>query len=466
MWLYSVKRELPMAAEGSSPRLQDLYALGEQMAADREDSLAELRRRDHEIGQDCLAQDDAGRLLYWLRCVHPGDRETSGGIRAETMAVALRLSALLFGALAMAGFLLASKQALVNVLLFLLVFVVLQLLASLVAAITMMRSLRGSPPAVSPLNPARLITRRALPDARYLSENSGAVRLLLLRYGQEFGALFTAGAMVALFGLATVTGFGFVWGSTFALGDEWMVALTGALATPWQGWLPATPLTPEVISATRYYASASDLSLLTEESRAGWWWFLFMCMACYALLPRLVLWVFSRVAYRRELQRAFVAAPGAAAVLSRMRAPAVRTQALEKDVVSDSIVDDIDEGVMLLNWAQAVSTDQVEQLPLLARVPSDNRLEAGLGAPTEDTAAIEVVNAYRPELLLISVKAWEPPMADLADVLAQLNGVPQAALCLVPLAGREVSEHDMEEWLAFAHELDVPALRCEALRWG
>ncbi|KZX55140.1 hypothetical protein A3709_09130 [Halioglobus sp. HI00S01] len=459
-----------MAAEGTSPQLQDLYALARLVAADRDASLSTLRQRDHVIGQDCHATDDMGRLLFWVAA-----REQQAPVSEEVdnhsavVALALRLAALVLGILMMGGFLLASPNALVNVLLFLALFVVLQLLGSALGLAVLLRSVGGRPPSVSPLNPARLITRRQIPDARLLSENSGTLRLLLLRYGQEFGLLFCAGTMVAFLGLALVTGFGFVWGSTFSISNEIMMTLCHWLAAPWQGWLPVTALNPEIVAGTRYYAASPELSELTADGRSAWWWLLFMSMACYALLPRLLLLVGSRVAYRRALNKAFVALPGAAAILSRMRAPDVSTQAQSQDVVVAPTQDiapvDIDEGAMLLNWVQALGEAELELQPLLARVPVANRLSLGLGTVDEDLATIARVNAYGPEQLLVLVKAWEPPLADLGDTLARLEGIPQCILCLVPLVGKAVAEHDLEEWQAFAHDVALPFVQCEPLRW-
>ena len=67
---------------------------------------------------------------------------------------------------------------------------------------------------------------------------------------------------------------------------------------------------------------------------------------------------------------------------------------------------------------------------------------------------------------LVAVRAWEPPMADLADVLSRVQGVAHCSLCLVPLPGKEVTEHSEEEWSAFARELPLPRTSADALRWS
>ena len=147
-----------------------------------------------------------------------------------------------------------------------------------------------------------------------------------------------------------------------------------------------------------------------------------------------------------------------AAVLSRMRAPDVSTRATEADDGVDASPMTIDEGVMLLNWAGALGEGDLVQLDGLARVPPENRFAAGLGSPEDDRQVVEAINRYRP--------AWEPPMADLADVLAGVEGIAHCSLCLVPLPGREVTEHSEDEWSAFGRELPLARTSAEALRWS
>ncbi len=455
-----------MPQQGIRPQLNDLYRLSEQIESDREQSISQLRQRDHAIGQACTAGDDIGRLQFWLGKVATEATDDDGQWLDEGgAAMLLRAAALILGGATMLGFLLASDRAVVNVFYFLLIFVLLQFFLALGSGTVMLRSLRGNPPAVFPLNPARLVASRALPDARYLRENSSVVRLLLLRYGQEFGAVFTLGAMTVFLGLLAFTDFSFVWGSTFGLVDETVGSLTRMLGLPWSAWMPAATVTPEMIADTRYNPAQLDLETMNDLSRRGWWPFLFMCMAVYALLPRMILWVMSRLAFNREVRRMFVRQPGAEAVLSRMRAPAVQTQADEPEQSTEPQAVELDESLMLLDWAGALGTGSLSDFDGLSRVPADNRLVAGLGSPNDDHACVSALNSYRPESLLVAVKSWEPPMADLADVLAGVDGLSRCELCLVPLPGKTVSEHSLEEWRAFARDLSFPLVEARALPW-
>lgn len=455
---------MPDAAR--APALADLQRISAQITADRELSMTALRQRDHAIGARCAFASDQARLTCWLDAVVPqAQAPATRRIDEATVAALLRVGALLAGLLVMLGFMLASDRALVNVFVFLLLFVALQLLFAVAAGLVMLRALRGGNPGVFALNPARLVLAKAMPDGAALRDHAAVARLLLLRYGQELGALFTLGAMLGFLGALAFTDFSFVWGSTFGISDAAVEGVTRVLGAPWSAWLPAAAVGPEMIAETRYQPALVDMASVSDASRRGWWPFLLMCMVTYALLPRLLLWLGSRIAFRRELARALVRAPGAAAVLSRMRAPDVSTRATEADRDAAAPAIDIDEGVMLLDWAGALGEGDLARLDGLARVPPDNRFAAGLGAPDDDRQVVEAINRYRPETLLVAVRAWEPPMADLADVLADIREIPHCALCLVPLPGREVSEHSQEEWSAFARELPLPGTSADALRW-
>ncbi|MEH6585784.1 MAG: DUF2868 domain-containing protein [Halioglobus sp.] len=437
-----------MPASGMTPTLGHVYRLDKQLQADRGYKLDDLRERDHAIGQGCTGADDTECLLQWLEVAATEDDGASGGwLNEEHAALMLRLAALFFGLLTMTGFLLASDRALINVFLLLLIFVLLPLLTSVAAAWAMFRSVRGSPPAVFPLNPARFVTRHALPDKRYLKESSSVLRLLLLKYGQEFGALFAVGVMMAFLGLLAFNDFSFVWGSTFGFSDALVARFTSLLASPWSALLSSAMVSPEVIADTRYHAAQFDLSQMSADSRRGWWPFLFMCLAVYALLPRLLLWFASRRAYRKEVRRALLAVPGASGVLARMRAPVVTTRAIDSDHVDVETPTMIcEEGAVLLDWAGAMDQASVE-------IKVQHKLRAGLGSPADDLDSIELINRLQPVQLLVAVKAWEPPMADLADVLAEINGVSRCSLQLVSLAGREMGESSFRDWQKFARQL-------------
>ena len=182
------------------PVLSDLHRLQRQLEADRLLAPELLRQRDHAVGEQCRHTDDSRALLCWLDAVADpatARQPSATSVPAAPVVPLLRITALVMGGMAMAGFLLASERALVNVPLFLLLFVVLQLLLCAAAACVLWRVVRGRPPALFALNPGRLLLRRAPPALRALGSNAPLLRLMLLRHGQEAGALFAVGVILA-----------------------------------------------------------------------------------------------------------------------------------------------------------------------------------------------------------------------------------------------------------------------------
>lgn len=458
-----------MPGKARRPTLSDLVQLGHRLEADRGLPLERLRQRDHSIGQQCRTRDRLGALLFWLdridrggaSGIETGSQQGPVRLQEKQWALLLRLLALVLGAGGMAGFLLASERALVNVPLFLLLFVLLQFLFCVLAAWLTWCTLRGRPPASLPFNPARLIARHALPQAPSLREVSGVGRLVLLRYGQELGALFALGAILAFLVLLTVTDFSFVWGSTFAISDRAVSTGAQVLAVPWHPFFPAATISPEMIAETRFHPAQFDLGGMPVDSRRGWWPFLFACLLFYTLLPRVLLWLACLWGFQRQLRASLLAHPGAGAVLARMRAPVVETRAMER---APAVADGSRFGdASLLDWAGTLDVASVQETRGL---PLAEAQVAGLGSPGEDVAATTAINQSPASRLLVVVRGWEPPMADLADVLSEVSPAKECTLLLAALPGRALSAAQLADWQHFAAGLPFARTSVESLQEG
>ena len=456
-----------------TPTLSDLYRLAEQLELDTAVPAQSARERDHAIAQRCGARDDTGRLLCWLAAVsaqNPGASQPRERWLTEASAAALgRMVALGLGFSGMATFLLASGRGLVNVFLFMLLFVIVQVLLCLVAAAVMARSVSGArTPAVLPINPARLVAARLFPDRRYLREAQSVVRLVFLRYGQELGALFTLGAIAAFFVVLALSDFTFVWGSTFALSDTLVGELCALLATPWAAWLPAATVSDELVFASRFHPALTTLSPADINAMRGWWPFLIMSMVSYALLPRLLLWLCSRLFFTRQIRAAFAAMPGSERVLARMKAPVVTTQGPGRGSHPGVDRSDtaIDPGLLLLNWANALSPQQIAGCVPFAAVAPANIVHAGLGPLPLEMERLANIFSRPLERLYVVAKSWEPPMADLADMLAEFAAVPRCTLFLAPLPNRPVSAAKLADWQVFARGLAFAVVDVQVLEPG
>lgn len=450
------------------PKLVDLYRLAAQLDHDREQPVAALRERDRAIAAGQAEAASLPRLLHWLDTVSPALEETH--LSEASAAVLARLLALLAGFAAMAGFLLGSERALVNVFLFLAVFVLLQFLLSLLAATMMWRTVRGHVPMALPLHPARWIVQRSLPDRRALREAQPVLRMLFLRYGQELGALFTLGAALAFLLVPALGEFIFVWGSTFNPGAGFVQQLTETLALPWSAWLPLATVPPEVVANSRFHpivAPGPD----EIESMRGWWPFLWACLLVYALLPRLLLWVLSRLFSRRLLVRSFLHYPGAELVLARMQAPLVSTRgsaagegpAAPAPEPAPLAIALTDTSLLVLDYGGALGSGGPADFEELMTVPSTQVVLVGSATLQDDLERLTDLPVAASERLLLVVKGWEPPLAELRDLLEPLAGVPRCTVLLAPLPGRPTPHRKVEDWRSFARSLPFASVDVQLL---
>ena len=387
---------------------------------------------------------------------------------SESSAAALaRIIACFLGFSGMAAFLLTSGRGLVNVFVFLLLFVVVQVILCVIATVVMARTLRGRQSVVLPINPARFIVSRLFPDKRYFREVQSVVRLLFLRYGQELGAVFTLGAVVSFFLVLGLSDFTFVWGSTFRLSDSLVGGITDVLALPWSSLAPAATVDAQVIADSRFHPAITDLGMADLESMRGWWPFLIMAMISYGLVPRLLLWLVSKYFYVRQIREALISLPGSELVLARMKSPLVRTQGEAhgpQTLASAGSGVVTNDRLLLVNWSNALAPADAGQFEPLFAVGDGNIVNAGLGSLSQELEGIKAKLAQPIDHLYIAVKSWEPPMADLADFLSHCAAIHRCTLYLVPLAGRPIAEDKLEDWRGFSRALAFEVIEVLALK--
>ena len=132
-------------------------------------------------------------------------------------------------------------------------------------------------------------------------------------------------------------------------------------------------------------------------------------------------------------------------------------------VVAAGVTGSSPHEALLLDWAGALSGVESGGFQELRPVPPDNIVQAGLATLEDDQRGAADIDRYRPEQLLVAVKSWEPPMADLADFLRGLQAVQHCTLYLVPLPGHAVSDLSLKDWGDFARELPFRVSSAQAL---
>ncbi len=126
----------------------------------------------------------------------------------------------------------------------------------------------------------------------------------------------------------------------------------------------------------------------------------------------------------------------------------------------------IDRGLLLLNWANALTPQDVSRFEAFAPVAPGNIVDAGLGTLPEERERLAATFSRPVEHIYVAVKSWEPPLADLADLLSNFASASRCTVFLVPLPHKPVTAARLGDWQLFARGLafgvvDVQALESE-----
>lgn len=314
----------------------------------------------------------------------------------------------------------------VNVLYLLLIFAVVPV-ASVCLSLISLLSGKG-------LNFARLLS--GLPST-HLQRALGKVRYgppVMEKYwfflqSQLAALAYAFGGILVFFMLLLVTDLHFVWRSTL-LTPEQVQPVLSFFAKPWWFWEAAQP-TQAWLSATRdsrllqNYASSYDFSV--------WWPFVVALQVFYAVLLRGCLYLLFRMLLSSKLINPCSDAPKPAGFQ--------RSFAKETTVHLAPIRTQLPNEVSVINWGQ-FSEAVMDQVHVPAKYLSVLSVHAG-----SKGAVLQDAQSQKDPLVL--VKAWEPPLGELADFLSESGG------CLMPIDVTEErviapAKVHLSEWRRFA----------------
>ena len=253
----------------------------------------------------------------------------------------------------------------------------------------------------------------------------------LLHQSQALALCFSLGTLFVFLLLLLGTDMSFVWRSTVLEAADLLPALQ-AISWPWRWWPEAQP-SLVLLEQTRDYRLADSASGL---SAAGQWWrFILAVQVCYSLLPRSLLWLYS--GWRVSTSQS--------SVVSEFTAPAAAVANETAALRLADVVDKVNQPWMLLVWGAADENCIATIQSIYGKAEKTGKLEPLAPPPAAEMSVV------------VLVKSWEPPMAELADVLQQLSPKEQQFILPVDYSSGELKNlrpAHLAEWRRFAATLD------------
>ena len=264
---------------------------------------------------------------------------------------------------------------------------------------------------------------------RHQRLHGDAQKWMWLVASQGFAVAFHVAAIATALGLVVFSDLAFGWSTTAEeVNAARLHAVSDALAAPWSLVLPDAVPTRELIERTRYFRGAGGPPFDPVGS-AAWWRFLLACMACYGLAPRLAALGFAVWRQQAALRRVFDSLPGVAELRDRLDSRWVATAATEAEAGGAPAPAPVRRArrarparVRAVRWSGIPIAD-AEVSALVASALGaelDAVVDGGAGSGREDAALVAELAAGDAAPLFL-VKAWEPPLLEMQDLLVELR---------------------------------------------
>lgn len=467
---------------------------------------AEVDEANRRCVENLADADNRGRLACWLAARRQPESRLPGdffGPASTLLSFVLAACALTAGYGGVFSFLAYTGTEPVNVLVFVVLFVLIQGLLALGSALPLV--FRGKAPSrLSPFGVmvGHLLTRgiekgvKRLPGERR-TEVLGLWRrlkndsrtfgrslfYLVFSRVQLFAALFAAGALTAF--LTRILFFDTAFGWQTTLGEntapEVVHRLAAILALPWAWCFPDGVGYPslQAVAGSRMVLK-EGIQGLSGTHLTAWWPFLAMGLLIYGLIPRLFLLITAQVSLKKSVDSEIMAWPPVKSLLHTLSTPALVTQVTEEhpaeeaeaELTKRKAVPPQDNGVPV---APAAATTVLVPEELAEMIPGlFEHLAVTLVSPKPLTVSMDTLPELpvgtRDHLYLVQ-EAWQAPIRETLDWIVEFKkSLPDEVPLTILLTG-EMSEGAMafpEEahvhiWRKVVAALGIPGLRIKVM---
>jgi len=243
---------------------------------------------------------------------------------------------------------------------------------------------------------------------------------------QLFSLLFSTALLLALLLLVVAKDIAFGWSTTLQITPESFHSLLEAIGFFWKEIIPNAIPSLELVEISQYFRLGEKINtdmIQNADKLGAWWQFLAMTTLFYAIILRFLLWVVTKIGFRQQLKREFVAINGVDRVLKEFNTPFVSTKAPKKEkhleIVKES-QESINSGIDIKNGHIIGWNYTADELRLICDNKSIKSSSINSIGGKNSFAQDEAVVSEAIGEITLFVKAWEPPTMDFIDLLELL----------------------------------------------
>ena len=247
---------------------------------------------------------------------------------------------------------------------------------------------------------------------------------------------FSVGSLLTYMLLLLGSDISFIWRSTLLEAGD-LLPVLNFISYPWKFW-PEAQASLELIEQTRDFRLDSQIA---AESIVGQWWkYILATQLTYNLLPRSIMLFAARQLYISRM--------GNDKNASVLESQAQQQTELSNEFLLANLVDSVAGPYIILDWAGAPGFCYEKVQALLGEATAISQI-GPLSNSSEDPI-------HRNLSTVVLVKSWEPPLAELADLLCAVET--DTEKLILPLdwddsSVQPVTPIHLDEWRRFAATL-------------
>jgi hypothetical protein len=300
------------------------------------------------------------------------------------------------------------------------------------------------------------------------------VKWQLLYWSQAAAVMFNVAALITAIMLVTFSDLAFGWSTTLDVSAATVSRIVQVIASPWASFAPLAVPSSDLVEQSQFFRlQRADVVADAARALGAWWPFTVLALVTYGLLPRLLLLALATARLRAATGALLLEDARVTALLDRMASPAIETAAEEHErappleIGAATAPDRPMTGTArALIWESSLPLDAARNyarrhlgLEVL------DVAEAGAGRLNNDQAALEQLGAETAGTLIVFTPAWEPPLLELRDFLAELRrrigATASIVVAPVPDGARAVTAVERATWQRAIAQLADPKMYVE-----